>query len=662
MISRQNIFLLIVVLVLAFGAFFPCLFNGFTNWDDDAYVLRNLSVQSLHWRSVLQVFTSPVLGTYTPLSVLTHAMEYHFVGTRPFLYHWNNLLLYLGSIAIVFLLAGKLGLPAPAAFWAALIFGLHPMHVESVAWITERKDVLYGIFYLWALWAYLQYLEAGHRKYYLMTVAAGFLSILSKAMALSLPLILWLLDWLNGQKFFSRRFWEKIPFFLYILPVAGITYSLHARIPGRNVGEAALIWIWTFVFYIRKFFFPISLSPLYRLPQPVSLLQPFYAVSVLLFALILFLIVIWRKNKWFVFPFLYYLLSIFFCLRFDQKADASIVADRFMYLPCLGFCLSLGLGIETLGKKVRNLKPRLYPYLLLVPAGICLLLGIRTFRQCFVWKDSVSLWTSVVERYPQSARAYNNLGLEFLRRGETKHAAYYFGKALACREDFYTTFNNLGKLYLLEGDFDKASGYFRQALRVKPDSAVVYNNLGFTYLMQQNWDGAEAALIKAIELDPDLFEPRRNLARVFQAQNRSRDEERILREALKIAPADIEATNLLVDLYFLEKRVPEAVALGEAAMRTSQDAIGLLELGNTFLRNQIFPSAIGCYQKVIRLDDKNRSAYVTLGKVLGNFNYFDQAIAVWRQGLTHYPGDPEFLELIQKARELKGPQETNKRK
>ena len=249
--NKRQVFLwAIFAAVLAAIVYQPALQNGFLQWDDLPHILENPSIQKLDAHHVQTIFQSTIHKTYIPLTILSFAIEKHFFGLDPKIFHMTNIFLHAGVVAAIFLLGLRMGLGLIAAFLSAVLFGIHPMHVESVAWVTERKDVLYAFFYLLALYAYWAYLESSKRHNYWLSVVIGFFSMLAKPMALSLPLILFLFDWFKRRKLTWGLCWNKIPFLTYIIPIAWITYLPNARIPGNNFIEAILIWVWTFTFFI----------------------------------------------------------------------------------------------------------------------------------------------------------------------------------------------------------------------------------------------------------------------------------------------------------------------------------------------------------------------------------------------------------------------------
>jgi hypothetical protein len=466
-----RIFLSIVVLTVGiFASFFPCLKAGFLNWDDDINIVENPAVRSLDVTNLKTIFTQSVQAIYIPLTTLSYAVEYHFVGYKPFLFHLDNLILHWLNVVLVLLIALRLGLPAGGALVAALVFGVHPMKVESVAWATERKDVLYAFFYLGAMLSYLLYLEGNSKRHYWLSVLAGLLSILSKPMALSLPLILWLLDRLYGRPLNRRAWMDKIPFFLGVIPITWITYAQHVRNPIADAGQATLIWIWTFVFYLSKFIAPLVLIPLYRMPYPVSLGQMPFVLSALAFILLAASVIVFRRNRWWTFAVGYYVFSIFFLLRFDVGVDLNVVADRFMYLPCLGLCLAFGYGAGKWAEKSGGL--RVYG----AAAVLVGLLIVKTFLQSQIWQEPMTLWSYVIAKDPYSHVGYNNRGNIYNERDQLNEALADYNKALSINPKFARAFNNRGIIYAKAGHDHEALEDFNKAVEYKPDFEKAYYN------------------------------------------------------------------------------------------------------------------------------------------------------------------------------------------
>jgi len=489
---------LTIVLGIVFLSFWPSLFNGFVSWDDNIHLYENETIRTLSWASLKAIFSNDVSLTYIPLTSLSFAVEYHFFGYNPVVYHFNNLLLHLFVTALIFGLARRLTHSLLAAAVSALLFGIHPMHVESVAWVTERKDVLYAVFYVSALHFYWSYLVNRGKTHYAAALLTGFLSILAKPMALSLPLVLCVLDGLHGRRFDLKSLLLKVPFCILIFPVAWWTYSLNSRAIEMQFPESMLTWLWTFVFYLKKFIFPFEFLPLYQLPKPIAITNPEYIIATTIVAALVFFLVRYHKNRWLLFAFLYYFVSIFFLLRFDDRADLSIVADRFMYLPSLGFCILAGVYFKKIWECIKIKAPSYQMITAMAAVVIVLYLGVSTFQQTKIWNNGPEFWTRVINRYPTSFMAYNQRALSYKDKGDLENALRDYTQAIALFPRYDYALTNRGIVYKELRRYEEAWNDHSLAIAINPDFSEAYLNRGNVSFSAGDFVGAIADYDKAI--------------------------------------------------------------------------------------------------------------------------------------------------------------------
>lgn len=491
--------LVCVLCLITFAAFFPSLKASFVSLDDPEHLLQNPAVILNSFTDIRTIFTQTINQVYLPLTTLSFALEKKFFGLNPFVYHLDNLLLHIGVTVAVFFFGVRLNLSLRASFIAALLFGIHPMKVESVAWVTERKDVLYAFFYILALHAYLTYINKKTKHLYIMTLALGALSILAKAMAISLGLVLLLMDWYFKRKITWAVIFEKIPFFFYSVMIGMISYLPNSRNPIIDLGHSLLIWCWCLCFYLWKFLFPLHVSAYYRLPEPVTLNNWPYALSVGGVISIVVLICTKRFNRAQIAAFAYYFVSIFFLLRFDQGIDSSIVSDRFMYLSCLGICLLIGAYADFFARR------RLIIAILI---AILVFLGIKTYQQCFIWQNSLSLWNKLIDDYPKGFAAYLNRGQILLSEGKEGLAIADFSKAIALEPKFPGSYLNRGTLLAKRGQTILALDDFNRALALNPNIGEAYYNRAIIKEKNGDFKGALNDILSAKQLHipiPDYY-------------------------------------------------------------------------------------------------------------------------------------------------------------
>ena len=502
---------LAIILLATFLVFRPCLNNEFLFWDDDVHVWNNPAVKTLSLTNLKQIFTTPVNQTYIPLTTLSFALEYQIAADNPKLYHLDNILLHLSVTALLFVLALTLGLTHTAAALACLIFAIHPLHVEPVAWITDRKDMLYSFFYILALWQYVLYTRSHNISNYMISLVAGLLAMLAKPLALSLPLVLFLTDWLIQRKFSIKSILDKIPYALFIVPLGWITYSLKADRPIHDIQSALLTGIWTFTFYIKEFFWPHNLAPLYDMPKPVTITNPAFLIPAACFLLIIGSVYLLRKHRWFIFAWGVYLASIFFIIRFNYKVDAEIVADRFMYLSSFGFCFLAGHVLDRLFQK-RHL-------LAWIALPLFLFMGASSFHQCKIWKNDLTLWQASLAVNPPTSIAFNNLGNYFYKKQDWEQALTYYSRAITLAPSSCVAYSNRGVIYFSQQHYDLALTDFNTALRYKEDFAA-YNNRGSIYLTTGAFDKALEDFNRSLQLNPGNANTYFNRGEVYRLTNR----------------------------------------------------------------------------------------------------------------------------------------------
>ena len=503
------------VAAIVFLAYGSSLRNQFVNWDDDAHLLANPFILSFDLKAI---FTTTVNKIYIPLTSLSFALEDHFFGADPFIYHLDNLLLHLAVTAMVFLFCRRCGLSVAAAAVSTLIFGLHPTHVESVAWITERKDVLYAFFYMLAILCYLNHLRAleespGYRAgwAFRFTLVFGLLSVLAKPTALSLPGILFLLDWFFRRKLTIRSCVEKIYCGFAVFPVAWVTYALLMHTQVIQFPESLLTGIWCFVFYIQKMFYPDYFVLIYHLPAPVALTNPIYVLSIFIFVIWLGSLWYFRKNRLFVFANLFYVLSIIFLLRVDYNVGLNVVGDRFLYLPMMGWCMLLGYAAINFWNRFRNSG---IARIGLLSVGIAVLsfLFFQTARQSRVWYNGASLWEHQLRHQSQAATAliYNKLAQAYMQEpgfgddsGKMQMAQEYLHKAIAIKPDYAQAYFHLGQLAMWKEDFVLARTYFKKTIELDGGHFDAYFQWGRLCDRGGQYGRAIEAFHKAIEVKPD---------------------------------------------------------------------------------------------------------------------------------------------------------------
>ncbi len=537
--------------ILTMLIYFGTLQNAFINLDDNLYIYENNHIRTLDFQLVTWAFTSFHAGNWHPLTWLSHAVDYSLWGLNPMGHHLTSIVLHSLNTFLVILLCSRLIQLVNsvhtnnknemlfsekgsilASIAAGLMFGINPLHVESVAWASERKDVLCALFYLMSLLFYIR-----HSKASLVTFQAGqstcamyshnygisflcfFLALLSKPMAVSLPIILLLLDWYPLARFYNVKprvvFIEKIPFLL--LGFASSLITIKAQQSGGAVGlltdyplaKRISVALYSSIAYVGKLVAPLNLSPFYPYPtwQPFSI----EAIgSLLLFiAISLFCIMQNKRQKIWLVVWMYYLVTILPVIGIVQVGDQGM-ADRYMYLPSIGWCILFGIGTVSANTTLQKLGQHKHEWigrsiLILLSVSYMVFLSYTTIKQIKIWRNDKVFWNYIIAVEPQAALAYNNLGNVMFKAGELREAIALFEKTitLSMSSAVPQAYNNLAVCYLETKQFEKAAAHAMTALKHDPKNGAFHNTMGEVSLANNDYRNALASFRASISLNPE---------------------------------------------------------------------------------------------------------------------------------------------------------------
>lgn len=486
--------------------------HEFINWDDPFYIYNNSMVSAgLSWLGVGWAFVSGTASNWHPLTWISHMLDSSFFGPSAAAAHFVNLFWYIGCVLLAFLLFTRLGASPAAAFFMAAFFGLHPLHVESVAWASERKDLLCAFFFLAATLMYLRYARKNNLSLYLLTTALFILSLLSKPMAVTWPCVVLLLDFWPLQRLHSWKkiIGEKIPWFMLSAASSFITIIVQ----GNNEAVKSLVdfpladrlanALVSYAVYIRQSVWPSDLTVFY--PYPYSIDIPGVIIACLLLVIITAISIRLREKRPYLLCGWLFYLGVLFPVIGIVQVGAQAHADRYTLLPQLGLILAAGLYLDEILTRVKHRQAAAA-----VMAFVLIMLAAQTFRQVTFWKDSKTLF-------------YRNLKIA----GENELAHF-----------------NLGAAYLENNQFDLAVTHFLAAARMNPSEVTTFNNLGVAYLRLHQLSPAEECFKQAILLNPRTAQPHFHLAVIKIRQGLLREAMKELDEAVRLAPEWKEASDL----------------------------------------------------------------------------------------------------------------------
>jgi len=539
---------LLIVLAVTLIVFIPSLSNDFVNWDDDVNIIENVNLEKFNWESIKNIFhpvEGHVIGNYNPLTIFTFAIEKHLVGLDATLYHVNNLILHLLCTFLVYRLMLLLRLSPMAAMLVALFFGIHPMRVESVAWITERKDVLFGAFYLGALCLYARYVAEGLKNKKLVWIVLGLFvfSLLSKIQAVALPLTMLAVDYYFKRPLNFKLIIEKIPFFalslffgllgIYTLSLQG-SLAMADDLTNYSFFDRLLIGAYSWIVYLIKVVVPYKMVALY--PYPKFLTWQFYVAPFIALGTVGAAFWAYKKEMTgIVFGFLVFFFNVVFMLQI-LGAGQGFIADRFTYIPYLGLFFMVGYYYDELNKKdVKKANTLKY-----VSFAFLAVYAFLSFQQIKTWKNGETLWTHAINNLEATTLPYGNRGFYFRERKEYQKALVDYNSAIQLNSSKGELYNSRGKTYFDMNNVQPAIEDYRRAIALDNTKAEFHVNLGAALGAHGNIPAALQALNAGVAADPEFANAYLNRSLAYSQQGQFPEALKDVTAYLKLKPYNSE--------------------------------------------------------------------------------------------------------------------------
>ena len=524
--SRLNIIIPIVIAVVTFICFHRALQNQFLNWDDGIYVTNDPYITKMTGTNIKKLlFENVTQNYYHPLTMLTLAANYHFSQLKPEAYYVTNIVIHIINAILVFFLATLLfetmvekirhprirGIPWLAGL-CALWFAIHPMHVESVAWLSERKDVMYGFFYFLGLIMYVKYFREGEKRKWMIYVALCYIaSLLSKPMAVSFPLSLFAIDILLRRENIRKLIIEKWPFFVLSLAGGALAFLTTANtgqiafLHGYTIIQKFCIACYGFMMYTSKAFVPVNLCSFYPYPNlftDYTLPSVFYFAPLAAAAIAsipIYLTYRFARNYFNVvlFGMGFYFANLVFVLQF-VSAGMTVMMERYTYIAYFGLFFLLAWCIYRLWEKLPAFRMLLY----VLVGGVTAFWGYLCMERTKVWHDSGTLWSDVVAKYPdQIEKAYENLADFYAENGEYDKAYPSYVELVKMKSTAPSIYRNLGNIYAMRKEYDQSLAMYNQSLKLDSLNYDTYLDLGVTYSIMGKLDLALVNYNKAYRID-----------------------------------------------------------------------------------------------------------------------------------------------------------------
>jgi tetratricopeptide (TPR) repeat protein len=617
----------------------------FVDYDDDVYVYDNpnvfsgLNVQNIKW-----AFTTGHAANWHPLTWLSLMLDCQIFGAKPGPMHLVNIAFHIVNTILLFAIFNRMtGKIWPSAFVAAL-FALHPLHIESVVWITERKDVLSTLFWLLTMLAYIRYVDKPSTGRYVIVIILFALGLMSKPMLVTLPFVLLLIDYwplnrfsisnfqfpnLNWQSAIGNRqsvtrfpilnlLYEKVPFFALAAVSSVVTYltqraygavtDFEVHLLGDRIANAFL----SYATYIGKMFWPQNLAAYYpaRAVGSITLWQ-FVSCALLLGGVSLLVILLRRVHMYLLIGWFWFLGTLAPVIGIIQIGEEAM-ADRYAYIPLIGLFIMLAWGLPELLSK--------FPYrrfTLGISAAIVLTaLGINTHRQAGFWKDGCTLFSHTIEVTHNNSFAYHNLGAAFLGLGRYQDAIEAFKQAIRIKPHYHKAIYNLGVAYAKIDRYQDAIEAYKQAIVVKPDFAEAYNNLGNAYLSLGRYQEAIDAYQQAVKIKPDLMEAHFNLGFIYSNLGRYQDAIESFKRTISISPDYARAYFGLGFVYGNLGRYQDAIESFKHAIKIKPDLMeAYFNLGVACANLGRYQDAIESFKQTIKIKPDYVDAHLKLGMV-----------------------------------------------
>jgi protein O-mannosyl-transferase len=651
----------------------------FVGYDDDLYVTQNQFVQKgISLEGIKWAFTTFHSANWHPLTWLSHMLDCELYGLNAAGHHWTNIEFHIANTVLLFIILFRMtGALWQSAFVAAL-FAVHPLHVESVAWISERKDVLSTFFGLLSIAAYDAYVKKSSTKYYILMIVSFSLGLMAKPMLVTLPFALLLLDFWPLKRFQLQRDFllkpekpaedaigrndriilEKIPLFILVVGSCIVTFFAQksegavmaiAALPLKYRIENAVL---SYIKYIFKAIWPHNLAVFYPHPGNTLPLWQIFGGAILIIAACYGAIRTAKKYPYIPVGLFWYLGTLVPVIGLVQVGDQAM-ADRYSYIPLIGIFIIVSWGVPEFFKE------RGFPKIFLRMSAAVLLVALswESFFQLNTWENGITLFEHAVSVTRDNYQAENNLGTAYSSKDLDK-AVFHYKTALKINPMDAMALYNLGTIYEKKGHMDRAISYYLKALRINPDYAGALNNLGMAFYDRGNYDRAALFFRSAIKTKSKHTDARINLANVLFLQ--SKPDEAILQyqKIIQTDPENADAHYNLACVLAFQNKINEAVHHYNEALRIDPKySKAYYNLGNILLRQGKMKEAFFQYAKAIEYRPDYVQAYNQIGVILLKQGKFKKAGVFFSKALQIDPGFSEAhanLDIAQIRSSAKG--------
>lgn len=644
---------------ITFLAYLPVWRAGFI-WDDDTFLTNNRLIKDAG--GLFRFWFTTAAPDYFPLTSTTLWLEWRLWGPNPLGYHLVNVLLHALSAVLWWRVLAQL--KVPSAWLAAAIFALHPVNVESVAWITERKNTLTMFFYALTILWFLKSEESGRRKWYWMSVFFFLLALLSKTSVTPLPIVLLGLAWWRRGKVTSQDWIRSAPFFILSLALGLVTMWFQANraitdmvvrsdgLAARLAGAGSAVW-----FYLYKALVPLNLSFVYPRWKIDATSALAWAPIVLL--LVAFGVCWWQRNRWgrgWFFGLGYFVLLVLPVLGFVDIffMRYSLVSDHWQYFSIIAVAVVVAVGIDKLSDLILNPNPsqtipeeiknkskiKIKKLSAVFGAAVLVGLGVLTWRQCGEYRDEEALWRATLERNPRSYLALNNYGNRLREFGQAAAAVPLLERAIAVEPSYPEAHHSLGDAFVQLGRLEEAVRSLQKAVEIKPDNALAHNNLGSLLLKQKKAGEAIPHFHAALKVRPDFGEAFYNLGNAQLELGATDEALRSFQAAVAVWPECAAAHNNIANILFGAGKTAEAIRHLQQAVEHEPKNISIREnLTKALLTENRLAEAAVQLEKISEARPDDAGLHNNLGIILMRLGRGIEAEKLFRKAIKLQPED-----------------------
>ncbi|MCF8369384.1 MAG: tetratricopeptide repeat protein [Bacteroidales bacterium] len=608
---------IIIIVLLTLLVYIPTFQNDLLRtWDDNRYILDNHHIKDFEINKIPDLFTVYFDGHYHPLTLISLAIDFSIDGANPTVFHITSLILHILNALLVFWFVSVLLKPKNYLIpgITALLFGIATIHVESVAWASERKNVLFAFFFLLSIISYLKYLRSNKKLFYGLSLIVFGFALFSKVTAISLVAVLLILDFFENRNLVSKKvIFEKIPFLLLTILFGILAMMAQKSTWGENLSqeyfpfyERAVFAAYAFFAYAIKLILPVNMSGLYPYPQQAGSFVHIAGIAALvLLAVIIYFLAKKAKDKHVVFGLLFYSVNIFLLLKlFEFPAGDYLMADRYAYIPSIGIFILAAYFLDKFIQKKQNNKKA---GLILISVYV-LFISLMSFNRVSVFEDDFKFYTDIINKTPNAKVAYTNRGSIFRDRGKLNDAL---------------------------NDFNKA-------IKIGPASYKDYSNRGVVYVDLGNYTKAYEDLSKSIKLNPKNLEVRATYAYACMQTGRLQESINNYNAVLKAMPGNFEAFSNRGTAYYNLGNLASAISDYSKALELNMDYMNAwFNRGLAKIQSGDFEGAIRDLSYCVEKDSTHFEAYSNLGVVYSKAGNFDAAFSNYNRAIEINPSYSE---------------------